>query len=128
MHSSRFRASGESLKESRVSRGEVRILTDGAAIAKQAADELIRIAGTAVKDHGRFTIALAGGSTPKALYHLLVDDPALRSRVPWDKMGVFFGDERHVGPGQQFSNGHGCLVVQGTAQSGTGKTDQRRVP
>jgi 6-phosphogluconolactonase len=104
MRNSRFRASGESLKESRVAQGEVRILADGAVIAKQAADELIRIADASVKEHGRFTIALAGGSTPKALYHLLVDDQTLRSRVPWDKMGVFFGDERPVGPGHPDSN------------------------
>ena len=35
---------------------------------------------------------------------LLVDDPALRAQVPWDKMHVFFGDERHVGPDDPESN------------------------
>jgi 6-phosphogluconolactonase len=84
--------------------GTVRILPDGTTMAKEAAEELVRTAENAVKQHGRFTIALAGGSTPKALYHLLVEDPALRNRVPWDKMGVFFGDERHVGPGHPDSN------------------------
>ncbi len=47
---------------------------------------------------------LAGGSTPKALYGLLVNDPALRAQVPWDKMQVFFSDERHVGPDHPDSN------------------------
>jgi 6-phosphogluconolactonase len=83
---------------------QVRILPNVVAIARRAADELLRIATNAVADHGRFSIALAGGSTPKALYHLLVEDPALRSRLPWDNMGVFFGDERHVGPGHPDSN------------------------
>jgi 6-phosphogluconolactonase len=81
-----------------------RILPDGAAIAQFAARELIRAAADAVKDHGRFTLVLAGGSTPKALYHLLVDDPAQRAALPWDRMGVFFGDERHVGPEHPESN------------------------
>jgi 6-phosphogluconolactonase len=49
-------------------------------------------------------VALAGGSTPKAVYSLLVNDPALRSQVPWDKMHLFFGDERHVAPDHPDSN------------------------
>ena len=53
---------------------------------------------------GAFTIALSGGSTPKVLYALLAGNPALRNSLPWDKMKVFFGDERHVGPGHADSN------------------------
>jgi 6-phosphogluconolactonase len=34
----------------------------------------------------------------------LVDDPALRTQLPWVKMQVFFGDERHVGPDYPDSN------------------------
>jgi 6-phosphogluconolactonase len=49
-------------------------------------------------------VALAGGSTPKALYSLLANDAALRSQVPWDKMYVYFGDERSVGPDHADSN------------------------
>jgi 6-phosphogluconolactonase len=82
----------------------VRILPDGAAIAQYAARELIRVAADAVRDHGRFTVVLAGGSTPKALYHLLIEDPALGAALPWDKIKVFFGDERHVGPEHPESN------------------------
>ncbi|HUL17228.1 MAG TPA: 6-phosphogluconolactonase [Terriglobales bacterium] len=83
---------------------EVRILPDVSAIAKRAAEQFVQIAAAAVADHGRFTVALAGGSTPKPLYLSLVEDPSLRERLPWDKMGVFFGDERHVGPGHPDSN------------------------
>lgn len=83
---------------------EIRILADGAAIAKRAAQEFIQAAAAAVRERGAFHVALAGGSTPKALYQLLATDPVLRSQVPWDKMQVFFGDERHVGPGDADSN------------------------
>ena len=83
---------------------EVRILPDGEAITKRAAEKLIEIAATAVKEHGLFSVALSGGSTPKALYNLLANDPALRAQVPWDKTYVFFGDERHVGPDDAQSN------------------------
>ena len=83
---------------------EIRILADGVAIAKQAAQEFVQAAAAAVRERNAFHVALAGGSTPKALYSLLASDPALRSQVPWDKVQVFFGDERHVGPGHPDSN------------------------
>lgn len=83
---------------------EVRILPDATAIARRAAQEFVNAASTAVSEKGSFDVALAGGSTPKALYSLLVTDDALRSQVPWDKIHLFFGDERHVGPGHADSN------------------------
>ena len=82
---------------------EIRVLNDGAAIAKRAAQEFVESAISAVREKGSFNVALAGGSTPKALYGLLVTDAA-RSQVPWDKMHLFFGDERHVAPDHSDSN------------------------
>ena len=55
-------------------------------------------------ERGTFTVALAGGSTPKTLYGLLVGDATLREQIPWDKTYFFFGDERHVGPEDAESN------------------------
>ncbi len=83
---------------------EIRILADGAAIAQRAAQEFVQAAAAAVRAKGFFNVALAGGSTPKALYSLLVNDPALRAQVPWDKLHLFFGDERHVAPDHPDSN------------------------
>jgi 6-phosphogluconolactonase len=83
---------------------EIRILSDGAAIAQRAAHEFVQAAASAVREKGAFSVALAGGSTPKALYNLLATDAALRSQVPWDKMHLYFGDERHVGPEHPDSN------------------------
>jgi 6-phosphogluconolactonase len=83
---------------------EVRILPDSAAIAKRAAKEFVEIGAAAVKQKGSFEVALSGGSTPKALFALLVNDPAVRAQVPWDKINFFFGDERHVGPNDELSN------------------------
>jgi len=73
-------------------------------IARRAAADVVRIAGDAVAARGAFTIALSGGSTPKVLYALLAEHPSLRNSLPWDKMKVFFGDERHVAPGHADSN------------------------
>jgi 6-phosphogluconolactonase len=83
---------------------EIRILADGTAIAKRAAQEFAQAAAAAVQQKGTFSVALAGGSTPRALYSLLATDAALRSQVPWDKIHLFFGDERHVGPDHADSN------------------------
>jgi 6-phosphogluconolactonase len=83
---------------------EIRILADGGAIAKRAALEFVQAGASAVREKKVFNVALAGGSTPKALYGLLVNDPALCSQVPWDKMHLFFGDERHVPPDHPDSN------------------------
>jgi 6-phosphogluconolactonase len=83
---------------------EIRILADGGAIAKRAAQEFVQAGASAVREKKAFNVALAGGSTPKALYGLLVSDPALCSQVPWDKIHLFFGDERHVPPDHPDSN------------------------
>jgi 6-phosphogluconolactonase len=83
---------------------EIRILKDGAAIARRAAEIFVETAQSAVQIAGSFTVALAGGSTPKTLYSLLATAPGLRAELPWDKMQLFFGDERHVGPDDPQSN------------------------
>jgi 6-phosphogluconolactonase len=83
---------------------EVRILADGAAIARRAAELIVDAATVAVRERGAFTISLAGGSTPKALYGLLAADPGFKSQMPWGKTQFFFGDERHVPPDDPDSN------------------------
>jgi 6-phosphogluconolactonase len=83
---------------------DVRILTNLEAIAKRAGQEFVQSAARAVSEKGSFTVALSGGSTPKALYSLLANDAALRAQLPWDKMYLYFGDERNVGPDHADSN------------------------
>jgi len=82
----------------------VKLFSTCAEIASYASHEVARIAAEASATRGVFSIALAGGSTPKMLYALLAEHPTLRNSLPWDKMQVFFGDERHVGPGHADSN------------------------
>jgi 6-phosphogluconolactonase len=78
---------------------------DRAALAQAAAEELTRRAAQAVEERGAFAMALAGGSTPRALYELLADASApFRDRVPWPSVHAFFGDERAVPPADPQSN------------------------
>ncbi len=51
---------------------------------------------------GRFGLALSGGSTPKRLYELLASDYA--KEIPWDRLHLFWGDERCVPPDHPDSN------------------------
>lgn len=83
---------------------EVLIMPDGAAVTRRAAEEFLKSATEAVAKKGSFTVSLSGGSTPKALYSLISDDPEFRSKMPWEKMYFFFGDERHVPPDSPDSN------------------------
>lgn len=71
---------------------EIQIFPDIAAIAAAAAEEFVRLAPK--------TVALAGGSTPRALYQLL----AKRTDVAWGQIQFFWGDERHVPPDDADSN------------------------
>jgi 6-phosphogluconolactonase len=79
-------------------------LADANAIAQTAAAEFLEAAQKAVREKNSFSVALAGGSTPEALYGLLASNPLLQAKVPWDKIQFFFGDERHVPPDHVDSN------------------------
>ncbi|HLZ13666.1 MAG TPA: 6-phosphogluconolactonase [Candidatus Acidoferrum sp.] len=81
----------------------IQIFPDVAAIAQHAAAIFTSAAEQAVRDRGVFRVAMAGGSTPKALHALLVAEP-FRAQLPFEKMQLFFGDERHVPPDHAESN------------------------
>src|SRR5258707_10646059 len=83
---------------------EVRILADANSIAQTAAAEFLQAARESISEKGSFSVALAGGSTPKTLYGLLASNPLLQAKVPWSKIQFFFGDERHVPPDHAESN------------------------
>ncbi len=67
------------------------------------AESLEIAAREAIAARGQFSLALSGGSTPKALYQLLAT-PEWTSRIEWSKTLVFFGDERAVAPDDALSN------------------------
>ena len=78
---------------------------DPAALARRAAHYFVEMAGEAAEASGRVRIAISGGSTPKAAFQLLGDrDQPWRSRMPWDKLDLYWVDERTVGPDDSESN------------------------
>jgi 6-phosphogluconolactonase len=78
-------------------------VADTAALAEAAAAAILQTAQAAVKAHGRFTVALAGGATPASTYARLAQKPFVTA-MPWDKTWIFFGDERMVAPDHPESN------------------------
>ncbi len=77
------------------------VTSDAAALAEAAAARIARHAAEAIRARGRFTIALAGGSTPRATHDRLAAAPAA---VDWARADVLFGDERAVPPDHADSN------------------------
>lgn len=73
----------------------IRIYPDLEALSYAAADLFADEARQAIQSRGRFTVALAGGSTPRRAYELLARDP-FREQVPWQSTHIFWGDERCV--------------------------------
>ncbi len=79
---------------------QVIAVADAGALAEVAAGRVM--AGIAA-NAGRIAICLAGGSSPKKLYRLLADE-ACASRIPWDRVHWFIGDERFVPAGDPLHN------------------------
>jgi 6-phosphogluconolactonase len=69
----------------------VEILPDRDAIVQRSLEIVLASLQLALTERGQFTIALAGGGTPKPLYEAIASQD-----LPWDKIHVFWGDERYV--------------------------------
>jgi 6-phosphogluconolactonase len=78
---------------------------NSAALARRAVQYLVEMVEEAAQAQGRARIAISGGSTPKAAFELLADpdQPWLR-RMPWEKLDLFWVDERAVPPDDAESN------------------------
>ena len=65
------------------------------ALSREAAARFQRLAADSIATAGRFSVALSGGSTPRALYRLL-GEPPFREVIDWPRVHLFWGDERVV--------------------------------
>lgn len=82
---------------------QIRIYEDSDELALKAARRFARMADQYVLGNGHFTVALSGGSTPKAMFSLLAKTPFLET-IPWSSIYFFWGDERCVPPDHADSN------------------------
>jgi len=73
------------------------------ALADRAAADFTQLVQKTLTERPRFTVALPGGMTPKLFFTRLTQEP-YRAQVPWEKVRVFWGDERCVPPDHLESN------------------------
>jgi 6-phosphogluconolactonase len=83
--------------------GTVEVSADAEALAERATEWVVATQAAAIASAGAFSIALAGGSTPKALYQRLASPPH-RDTLDWSRWHVYFGDERAAPPDHPESN------------------------
>jgi len=75
------------------------VFGSGAELAEALAEKVAATLTAAINARGKATLAVSGGSTPKAFFAALSDRP-----VAWDKVSVTLVDERMVGPEHERSN------------------------
>jgi len=78
---------------------EIKLFDNPGLVAKAFAEELFALVSNSPGD---FHLALSGGSTPKLLFELLARE--YHSKMPWDKIHFWWGDERCVPPTDDESN------------------------
>lgn len=83
---------------------DLRVSEDPEEVARAAARRFVEISAESAAARGVFSVALAGGSTPKRIYELLAEDEEFKGKVDWPSAHVFFGDERTVPPDHADSN------------------------
>lgn len=79
------------------------VFPDAAGVARAAAERFVADSLAALSEREFFRVALSGGNTPKEMYRLLAS-PQFQEQVDWDRIQVFWGDERCVPPDNPESN------------------------
>jgi 6-phosphogluconolactonase len=79
-----------------------RVFPDPKALTRAVADESLAVIEAAVRARGRATVCLSGGRTPKSLNQLWAAEYA--TKMPWNQIHLFWGDERYVPPDDPASN------------------------
>lgn len=85
----------------------LRIFADQNELIKAAAELFLDCAASAIRQEGRFAVALAGGTTPLPLYQCLGSN-RLADQADWKRIHFFWGDERAVPPDHPESNFQGA--------------------
>jgi 6-phosphogluconolactonase len=81
----------------------VEIATDPETLAQRSIELFVDGAQKAINAKGAFHVAISGGHTPQRFFELLAEMPQASS-LPWDKIQLFWVDERYVEPDSEWSN------------------------
>ncbi|HYL68663.1 MAG TPA: 6-phosphogluconolactonase [Candidatus Limnocylindria bacterium] len=83
---------------------DTRVYPDLDALSRAAVEEVLRVVAESVAALGRCAIALSGGRTPARMYALCASE--YNAQTPWDRVHLFWGDERFVPQNDPRSNYH----------------------
>ena len=81
----------------------VEVASDTETLAQRSIELFVDGAQRAINEKGAFYVAISGGHTPQRFFELLAEMPQANS-LPWDKIQLFWVDERYVEPDSQWSN------------------------
>ncbi len=79
-------------------------------LSNSAAEAFVEASQKAVKEKDVFSVALSGGSTPEMTYSMLSKAP-FRDQIPWDKVHIFWGDERCVALDDPRNNAKNAIEI-----------------
>jgi len=85
---------------------DTRVLPDLVSLSRAALEETLAIIQGAVTKRGRFAIALSGGHTPEKMFSLWAQTAQYRDKTPWNRVHLFWSDERYVPVDDPRSNYH----------------------
>lgn len=85
------------------SKAEIIVRDNLTHLAQTGVELFTRAARAAVKERGRFAVAVSGGSTPRLMHRMLAGEP-YRSETPWNRTSLFWVDERCVPVTEEGSN------------------------
>ena len=79
-------------------------------LTEAAAEKFLTLSKEAIKESGRFAVALSGGNTPATLFKLLAT-PHYSNAIDWKKVFVFWGDERCISAESDQNNSHNARLL-----------------
>jgi len=81
----------------------IEIVCDIESLANRSVELFVDDAEKSIKAKSKFYVAISGGHTPKRFFELLGESPASKA-LPWDRIQLFWVDERIVQPDSKWSN------------------------
>jgi 6-phosphogluconolactonase len=80
----------------------IRVFDNAQVLSKEFCKELVSQINLFLTKKSKVNIALSGGNTPKLIFQELV--VSYKKKINWEKMNLFWGDERCVSPDDVESN------------------------
>ena len=81
----------------------IEVVCDAEGLARRGIELFVADAQKAINARDNFFVAISGGNTPRHFFELLGEAPKAKA-LPWDKIHLFWVDERYVPPDSQWSN------------------------